>query len=106
MDTRKNEINRAYYWRNREAVKARVKARSEDPEVKAANVQASRRWEARNAEKVKAQKKARYARDRGYIERQGCEVCGGWAEMHHDDYSKPLEVRWFCRQHHMDAHRG
>ena len=41
---------------------------------------------------------------RGKIERQGCEVCGGSAEMHHDDYSKPLEVRWLCRVHHLAHH--
>lgn len=41
---------------------------------------------------------------RGRIERQGCEVCGEDAEMHHDDYDKPLEVRWLCRLHHMSHH--
>lgn len=37
----------------------------------------------------------------GALVRQPCEVCG-WtpAHAHHDDYSKPLEVRWLCRRHH------
>lgn len=43
---------------------------------------------------------------RGLLERQPCEVCGGEAEMHHDDYSKPLEVRWLCRDHHMAHHQA
>jgi hypothetical protein len=33
-----------------------------------------------------------------------CEVCGGKAEAHHDDYSKPLDVRWFCKLHHEEYH--
>lgn len=41
---------------------------------------------------------------RGKIERKGCEVCGERAQMHHDDYSKPLEIRWLCRRHHVYHH--
>lgn len=41
---------------------------------------------------------------RGKIQRQPCEVCGDPAEMHHDDYSKPTEVRWLCRGHHHRLH--
>ena len=26
-------------------------------------------------------------------------------EAHHPDYSKPLEVVWLCRIHHVEAHR-
>lgn len=40
----------------------------------------------------------------GKIERQGCKVCGEPAHMHHEDYTKPLEVVWLCRQHHEDEH--
>lgn len=42
---------------------------------------------------------------RGKLERQPCEACGAPSEeMHHDDYSKPLEVRWFCRSCHVEHH--
>ncbi len=42
---------------------------------------------------------------RGKIKAQPCEICGAKADGHHDDYSKPLEVRWLCRKHHMMEHR-
>ena len=36
---------------------------------------------------------------------QPCQICGATkVEAHHDDYSKPLEVRWLCRIHHMEHH--
>ena len=41
---------------------------------------------------------------RGKLKRQPCEVCGFPAQMHHDDYSKPLQVRWLCSTHHQDIH--
>ncbi len=42
---------------------------------------------------------------RGLLEKGPCEVCGGPAQMHHDDYDKPLDVRWLCRTHHLNLHR-
>jgi hypothetical protein len=42
---------------------------------------------------------------RGKIERKPCEICGSVAQMHHDDYSKPAQVRWLCRPHHLEWHR-
>lgn len=42
---------------------------------------------------------------RGILEREACEVCGACeVEAHHDDYTKPLEVRWLCKQHHEQHH--
>jgi hypothetical protein len=41
----------------------------------------------------------------GRLIRQPCEVCGALnVEAHHDDYSKPLTVRWLCRRHHLEHH--
>jgi len=46
-------------------------------------------------------------RDRGKLKMQPCLVCGSLdVEMHHPDYDKPLQVVWFCRQHHLELHRG
>jgi hypothetical protein len=36
------------------------------------------------------------------LQRGPCEVCGEtmFIEAHHDDYHKPLQIRWLCREHH------
>jgi hypothetical protein len=42
----------------------------------------------------------------GRLIRQPCEVCGAEkTQAHHDDYSKPLDVRWLCTKHHAEWHR-
>lgn len=41
----------------------------------------------------------------GRLARKPCEICGDANSVaHHEDYSKPLEVVWVCRKHHMAAH--
>ena len=48
---------------------------------------------------------ARVYQSRGMLLAQPCEVCGDTkVEKHHDDYSKPLEVRWLCKTHHRELH--
>lgn len=44
---------------------------------------------------------------RGKVAKGPCEVCGTRAlvEGHHEDYARPLVVRWLCRKHHADLHR-
>lgn len=43
---------------------------------------------------------------RGKLKPQPCEKCGSDdVEKHHDDYDKPLTVRWLCRPHHLELHR-
>lgn len=42
----------------------------------------------------------------GKVEKLPCKVCGrDKAEGHHEDYSKPLDVIWLCRQCHADTHK-
>jgi hypothetical protein len=43
---------------------------------------------------------------RGLLVPKPCEKCGESAQKHHDDYRKPLAVRWLCRPCHLELHRG
>jgi hypothetical protein len=52
-------------------------------------------------EKYKARSIINNAIAAGKITRQPCEVCGDPnTEAHHDDYSKPFDVRHLCTRHH------
>ena len=44
--------------------------------------------------------------DNGWLFRKPCEICGKTENIdaHHDDYSKPLEVKWLCRLCHREHH--
>lgn len=56
--------------------------------------------------KIRARVTARHAIRSGALVRKPCEVCGASkTDAHHDDYGKPLDVRWLCRQHHVAHHR-
>lgn len=42
----------------------------------------------------------------GRVIKLPCEICGEIkVDGHHDDYGKPLEVKWLCRKHHADLHK-
>ena len=42
----------------------------------------------------------------GRLDRRPCEVCGSTSvHAHHDDYLRPLDVRWLCPAHHRQWHR-
>lgn len=61
-----------------------------------------------------AQNIAEKAIERGVLIPKPCEVCGANGVMkdgrrevqaHHDDYNKPLDVRWLCQKHHHEWHK-
>lgn len=44
----------------------------------------------------------------GKLVKMPCEVCAydKYVEAHHDDYDKPMDVRWLCRNHHREHHES
>src|SRR5947209_7973669 len=64
---------------------------------------------ARHPEKHGCRRRFEYAVKTGKLTPQPCFVCGCSAaqtEGHHWDYTKPFDVFWLCRQHHIDVHKG
>lgn len=53
---------------------------------------------ARFPNKMRAHRKVAYAIKRGYLVEEPCGECARTENVHahHDDYSKPLNIRWLC----------
>lgn len=46
-------------------------------------------------------------KNRGKLIQENCENCGSPdSQMHHEDYDKPLEVTWLCRDCHLQLHEN
>lgn len=103
---------------NIEAIRAYDRARGQSPERKArvkadypkyANHPSKAAWKIRNADKKAAHDAVNNAvRDGRMIRPLICEDCNqpGRIEGHHDNYLKPLAVRWLCITCHKAAHRA
>lgn len=62
-------------------------------------------WRQKNPLKAKAHWTVQNALRFNKLSKQLCEKCGSnKVQAHHDDYSKPLEVRWLCAIHHKEVH--
>lgn len=78
-----------------------------DPERRAAQYAYTAQLEEKYPEKRRARHMVSNAIRDGRLIRKPCEVCGHLkAEAHHDDYSKPLDVRWLCKDHHEAFHHS
>lgn len=65
------------------------------------------KWNQKNKEKVKAHQILNHAIRDGIITRMPCIVCGNLkSHGHHDNYLKPLDVKWLCAKHHAHLHKG
>lgn len=99
LDGRNHRAARPEYY------KAYDKDRYRNDAVRAANARATfkRAGEKHPEQKAASTMVANAVRD-GRLKRQPCWVCGEYAEAHHPDYSRPLDVVWLCVLHHRQAH--
>lgn len=64
------------------------------------------KWLARHPARAHVPCKVYRAIRSGKLTKGPCEECGrANAVAHHDDYSKPLEVRWLCQSCHQLLHK-
>lgn len=101
--------DRARHARDREQRIALMKDYAKTPHGRLVAARARAAWAERNPEKRAAQIAVGNALRAGRLARGECERagdgCDGRVEAHHDDYSRPLDVRWLCSTHHHEHHR-
>ena len=121
---RRSATANGYFGKCKVCVSADARARRQDPRVRdrllAQDNEAHRRWRQANSTKVadnlrqyrsKNKEKVRaWNMVAWHLENPGvCSDCGSASRIHahHNDYSKPLDVRWLCaachKQHHARA---
>ena len=114
-DVRKNYADNIEHYqsyeRGRRNLPHRVEARKEYAQTDRGREAARRAHEnfrRRFPEKARAHDITNNAIRDGRLIRKPCEVCGTTAdvEAHHDDYTKPLNVRWLCVTHHVEHHNN
>jgi len=60
----------------------------------------------KNPEKYKAHSIVNRAIRAGKLKKKTCIVCKSKKSLaHHEDYSKPLDVIWYCQIHHIERHK-
>jgi hypothetical protein len=100
-DTIKNRLDKIDYYREYDRDRAALPHRVE------ASVKNTRVARGRNPLYGIAHIAVRREVRRGNLMKQPCEKCGSneWIHAHHDDYTKPLDVKWLCAAHHKERHK-
>lgn len=102
------------YRENAEQIRERVARYRQENIEQIREYDRARSYRGAPLEKRRARKAVFKAVERGELVPQPCEICAAdgvlhdgrrMVQAHHDDYSRPLEVRWLCTQHHGETHR-
>lgn len=101
-DVRENRAAR------REQYSEYERSRFHDPSRKEKVSGYMKRHRERNPEKYAARIAVGNAVRDGRLTRLPCEECGATdrVQAHHEDYSRPLDVRWLCFKHHREVGHG
>jgi hypothetical protein len=100
-DVRRNRLANIEYYRQYDRERFHTERRQKTLATRQV------RYRAANPAKTAARAAVNRSLRSGLLVRKPCEVCDcEQVDAHHDDYSKPLAVRWLCRKHHLELHGG
>lgn len=117
LDVKESRSARLEYYREYDRKRANFPSRVEkrkqiverwknSPELRRKMGEQKKNWQEKNKIKRAAHVLTGNAIAGGRLIKLPCEVCGEEkSEAHHDDYERPLDVRWLCHKHHMEHHR-
>ena len=101
------DCEKDYYVENRDELLARSRIYSQSAKGKKTIKRAGDIRRKRHPLRISAYKKVDWAVKMGTLIKQPCEKCGSPSDIqaHHEDYNKPLDVVWLCRDCHFKLHR-
>lgn len=105
IDCTKKDVN-AHRARNVDRIRSEDRARSKTPKYRAKAIVQARLMRAKSPEKYAARTAVGNALRDGRLTRQPCACGNPKSQAHHDDYSKPLDVRWLCVKCHWAHHNA
>ena len=93
-------------YRRRPEVKAKDKKYSQSDKAREAAKKQRVNWGKKYPIKAWAHNEVAKLRNTGKLITYPCIICGNEkAEGHHEDYSRPLDLVWYCLPHHRERHR-
>lgn len=94
------------YANKREQYSKYDRARQQNPERRKKKQEYLEVHRKKYPEKNRARRMVQYALKNRILTKKPCQTCGTTENIHahHTDYSKPLEVEWYCGKHHRMTH--
>jgi len=100
-----NAYQRHWRRRNREKALASSRRSAKKWQASPAGKEWQRQYRIRNRDRIRSRRAVHIALRAGTLVKSPCQLCGDpIVEAHHDDYSRPLRVRWLCKKHHERVH--
>lgn len=101
-----NNWKRKNYLKHREKELARKKRYHQTEKGRAVLYASIEKYRTSAPLKYEARLLVRAGVRNGRVQRMPCEICGKQnSHAHHEDYSRPYDVRWLCTAHHGEVHR-